>query len=126
MVARPPAALDGRCNVVSNLTTQEVKMSDEEHVYGEVDNEADLRKIYEEICSDIARANTREELTKLYRRAGYLITLTYSPAWREKFGDQVEELRRMAEREFAATARALNQRAAEIGAEPDYDETWGN
>ena len=100
-------------------------MADEEHVYGEVDNEDDLRRIFAAIRRDVAQAPTRDELTKLYRRAEYLITLTFSPAWQKKFGPQVEELRRVAEAEFTATASAINQRAAEIGTAPDYDETWG-
>jgi type II secretory pathway component PulJ len=100
-------------------------MAVDEHVYGEVDNEADLQRIYAAMRRDIAHAATREELTKLYRRAEYLITLTYSPAWRKKFGAKVEKLRQVAQSEFTATARAANKRAAEIGTEPDYDETWG-
>jgi len=100
-------------------------MPNEEHVYGEVDNEADLRRIFAEIRRDVAQVTSREELTKLYRRAEYLITLTFSPAWQKKFGPMVEELRRVSEGEFRATARAINQRASEIGTEADYDETWG-
>ena len=56
-------------------------MADDEHVYGAVDNASDLRKIFAAIRDDVAQAKTREELTKLFRRAEYLITLTYSPAW---------------------------------------------
>jgi type II secretory pathway component PulJ len=102
-----------------------LEMADDEHVYGEVDNEDDLRQIFAAIRRDVTQATTREELTRLYRRAEYLIALTFSPAWQKKFGPQVEELRRVAEVEFTATARAINQRAAEIGTAPDYDETWG-
>jgi DNA primase large subunit len=100
-------------------------MAGDEHVYGEVDNEEDLRKIFAAIRRDVTQAATRDELTKLYRRAEYLITLTFSPAWQTKFGPRVEALRRVAEAEFTATAREINKRAAEIGTEPDYDETWG-
>jgi hypothetical protein len=60
----------------------------------------------------------------LYRRAGYLITLAYASAWKKKFGPEVDDLRRVAESEFATTARAINRRANKIGTEPDYDETW--
>ena len=100
-------------------------MTDDEHVYGEVDNEDDLRRIFAAIRRDVAQATTREELTKLYRRAEYLITLTHSPAWQKKFGPQVEALRQVAEAEFTTTARAINQRAEAIGTASDYDETWG-
>ena len=97
----------------------------DEHVYGEVENESDLRRIFAAIREDVSRTTTREDLTRLYRRAEYLVTLTFSPAWQNKFGDSIEELRRVAKAEFATTARAINQRAAEIGTEPDYDESWG-
>jgi hypothetical protein len=97
-----------------------------QHVYGEVDNEADLRKISTEIRGDIDKAKSREDLTKLFRRAGYLVTLTYSPAWHEKFGAKASELRRLADDEFATTARNINQRAAQIGTDADYDEHWGS
>jgi hypothetical protein len=96
-----------------------------QHVYGEVDNEADLRRIAGEIRDDVEKASTRDELTKLFRRAGYLVTLTYSPAWHEKFGAQVDTLRRLADDEFATTARKINQRATQIGTDADYDDTWG-
>jgi hypothetical protein len=98
---------------------------EERHAYGEVDNVADLRHIFEAIRRDVANASSRQELTELYRRAGYLATLTFAPAWQKKFGSVVDELRRVAEREFASTARAINERAAAIGVEPNYDETWG-
>lgn len=100
-------------------------MPDEQHVYGEVNSEQDLRHIFELIRRDVEQASTRQELTELYRRAGYMVTLTASPAWKKKFGPEADDLRRIAEEEFARTARAINQRAAEVNTEPDYDETWG-
>ena len=48
------------------------------HIYGEIDNETDLRKVFAAIREEVARADSREALTELYRRAGYLVTLTYS------------------------------------------------
>jgi hypothetical protein len=100
-------------------------MRTRERQYGEVNNERDLREIFADIRGDVASADSRDELTQLYRRAEYLIALTYAPAWQKKFGDRVEALRRTTETEFAAVARAINQRAAEIGTAADYDETWG-
>jgi hypothetical protein len=40
-------------------------MAVDEHVYDEVDNEADLQRNYAAIRNEIAQATTREELTKL-------------------------------------------------------------
>jgi hypothetical protein len=105
--------------------TEEYHMATQEHVYGEVDNVTDLRDIFQQIRKDVDEASTRDRLTELYRRAGYLVTLTRSPSWETKFGKGIDELRRVAEHEFAQTARTINQRARQIGAEPDYDETWG-
>jgi hypothetical protein len=97
----------------------------ERHVYGEVEHKTDLREIFQAIRRDVEQADSREALTELYRRAGYLVTLTHAPSWKEEFGDEIDEIRRLAEEEFAATARKINQRAKAIGTEADYDETWG-
>jgi hypothetical protein len=100
-------------------------MPTKEHVYGEVNSAGDLRRIFAQIRSEVAMAISRDELTELYRRAGYLVTLTFSPAWEKRFGDEVIELRQLAEEEFSKTAHKINERAKAIGTDPDYDETWG-
>jgi hypothetical protein len=100
-------------------------MPTKEHVYGEVNSAGDLRRIFAQIRSEVAMATSRGELTELYRRAGYLVTLTFSPAWEKRFGDEVIELRQLAEEEFSKTAHKINERAKAIGTDPDYDETWG-
>jgi hypothetical protein len=100
-------------------------MAHDTHVYGEVNTETDLKTIYREIRQDVAEAKSRPALTELYKRAGYLITLTHAPSWEEKFGRKAATLRRVAEEEFATTARKINSRAKQIGTEADYDEKWG-
>jgi hypothetical protein len=90
-----------------------------------VNNAADLRNTVQSIRAEAERAATRDGLTKPYRRAGVLVTLTSSPPWRRKFGPAADELRRVAEEEFAKTARMINERAAAMSTEPSYDETWG-
>jgi hypothetical protein len=62
----------------------------------------------------------------LYKRAGYLITLTYAPSWEEKFGREASSLRKVGEEEFRKTARKINRRAEQIGTGADYDEKWGD
>ena len=101
-------------------------MVQSKQIYGEVDNKTDLREVFAAIRKDVDHAPSREALTKLYKRAGYLITLTYAPSWQEKFGDAASDLRRVADDEFAATARKINRRARRIGTEADYDEKWGD
>ena len=100
-------------------------MAKDTHIYGEVDNKTDLKEVFSKIREDVERADSRTELTELYKRAGYLITLTNASSWEKKFGDEIDDIRETAEEEFAKTARKINSRAEEIGTEADYDEKWG-
>jgi len=101
-------------------------MAQATNIYGEVDSQTDLKQVFAAIRKDIDSARSREALTELHRRAGYLITLTHAPSWREKFGSKASRLRKVAEDEFTVTARKVNRRASEIDVEPDYDERWGD
>ena len=101
-------------------------MARDTHIYGEVDNKTDLKHVFSEIRQDVDHARSRADLTELYRRAGYLITLTNASSWKEKFGDEIDDIREVAEEEFATTARKINRRAEEIGTQAGYDETWGD
>lgn len=100
-------------------------MTQDRHIYGEVYNKTDLRKIFTAIRHDIDNASSRPALTELYKRAGYLIALSHAPSWQTKFGDEASALRTLAEDEFTTTVRKINRRAKQVGAEPDYDEIWG-
>jgi hypothetical protein len=100
-------------------------MAQDRHIYGEVDSKTDLERIFREIRKDVDDAKSRPSLTELYKRAGYLITLTYAPSWDEKFGRDAKGLRETARQQFKTTARRINSRAKAVGTEPDYDETWG-
>ena len=97
-----------------------------EPIYGEVNSRTGMRQVFRAIRRDVATARSRPRLTELHKRAGYLITLTYAPSWKEKFGRKVGTLRQVGEEEFGRTARRINRRAREIGTEPDFDETWGD
>jgi hypothetical protein len=101
-------------------------MAQDTHIYGEIDNKTNLHDVFLQIRKDVDDASDRPALTELYRRAGYLITLSYAPAWEKKFGKEIDEIRSVAEDEFATTARKINRRAEEVGTDPDYDETWGS
>jgi hypothetical protein len=70
-------------------------------------------------------AKSRPALTELYKRAGYLITLTYARSWEQKFGNDAVALRQVGEDEFRKTAHKINRRAIKLGTEADYDEKWG-
>ena len=101
-------------------------MTEDRHIYGEVNSKTGLKRVFRDIRHDVEKANSRPALTELYKRAGYLITLTHAPSWQEKFGPEAKHLRETGEEEFARTARKINRRAAHIGAEADYDEKWGS
>ena len=95
-------------------------------IYGEIDNRTDMQKVFTAIRGDVEEARSRADLTELYKRAGYLITLTYAPSWEEKFGREATSLRKVGEEEFRKTARKINRRAEQIGTEANYDEKWGD
>jgi hypothetical protein len=100
-------------------------MAEDRHIYGEVNSKTGMKKIFLNIRRDIESARSRPSLTELYKRAGYLITLTHAPSWQEKFGRSAGSLRKVGAEEFRKTARKINRRAAEIGTEANFDEKWG-
>jgi hypothetical protein len=100
-------------------------MAKDTHIYGEVDNKTDLEHVFSEIRRDVDNARSRSDLTELYRRAGFLIALTNTSSWEEKFGDEIDDIREVAEEEFAKTTRKINSQAEKIGTGADYDEKWG-
>lgn len=100
-------------------------MATNRHIYGEIKNKTGMRNVFSAIRKDVSQAKSRPALTELYKRAGYLITLTHAPSWKQKFGKEAKELRNLGEDEFGKTARKINSRAKKIGAEADFDETWG-
>jgi len=101
-------------------------MAKDTHIYGEVDNKTDLKEVFSQIRQDVENAKSRSDLTELYKRAGYLITLTNASSWEKKFGDEIDDIRETAEDEFSKTARKINSQAEKIGTNADYDEKWGD
>lgn len=97
----------------------------EAHIYGAVREKKDIENVFSGITRKVKEATSRQELTDLYRQAGYLITLTYDPAWDKKFGPAADDFRAAALAEFSRAAREINCRAADIGLESNYDEAWG-
>ncbi len=100
-------------------------MATDRHIYGEVNSKTGMQRIFREIRQDVQTAKSRPALSELYKRAGYLITLTHAPSWEEKFGRNAPGLRHVAEKEFTTTAHKINRRAEQIGTEADYDDKWG-
>jgi len=100
-------------------------MAQDRHVYGEVNSPTGLKHVFRDIRKDVTHAMSRPALSELYKRAGYLITLTHAPAWRKKFGTKASSMRQVAKTEFSSTARKINTRAEAIGAKGDFDTKWG-
>ena len=101
-------------------------MMDHKLVYLEIDSKAVLKDAFAEIREEVRKATSRLELTDLYNRAGYLITLAYDSFWERKFFDDIEEIRDTANTEFLLTTRAINSQAEKIGFEGNYDEVWAD
>lgn len=105
--------------------------------YGEVTKPNDIKTINQgirskiklvkgcKIHSKICDTNRRDSLMKLYRQAGYLITLTYSPGWKQSFKGQVGKMRSVAKDEFKKTVDLINRKAKGIGIKPNFDAKWG-
>jgi 2C-methyl-D-erythritol 2,4-cyclodiphosphate synthase len=95
------------------------------HIYDAVESKADLDHVFSEIRKDVEGAKSRPALTELYKRAGYLITLTAAPSWKKKFGEKISSIREEARKDFVTTAHKINVKAKAIGTDADYDEHWG-
>ena len=93
-------------------------------IYGDVHSRTALRAAFREIRRDIGAARSPSALQELYRRAGYVVSLTYEPSWQERFGAELEEIRRLATEEFARSARAINRRAETLRSDDRYEPRW--
>ena len=87
-------------------------------------HEKDLNHIFQEIREDVEKAQSREELTELYKRTGYMITMTHATPVEEKIDREMKRRRETTEREFTRTVRAINRQAEKIGVEADFNENW--
>jgi len=100
-------------------------MATDRNIYGEINSKTGMRRVFGSIRKNVDRAKSRPALSELYKRAGYLVTLTHAPSWRKKFGGEAVQMRKVGIEEFGKTARKINSRARKINARADYDETWG-
>ena len=92
-------------------------------IYGRVENAEDIRRINCIIRDEMLAVKTAAELTDLKKRSDYLCTLTFSPFWKKKFGDKIEELREVAIEENRATVKTANYVAKYKGFDREY-EPW--
>jgi len=101
-------------------------MTNETHTHVEGNARTDPRGRFKEIREALEQAQSKEELTELYKRTVYMILMTHSSPIDEKVDRDLKRKREMAEREFTRTVRAINKYARKIGMEADYDENWKN
>ena len=84
----------------------------------------DLRHVFNEICEDVEKATSREDLNELYKRAAYMILMTHASPLEDKSDGEMGRRREITERDFAQTVRLINRQAKKIGTEADYNEKW--
>ena len=77
-------------------------------IYGKVETVEDIRRINCIIRDEMLKIKDDDELTELKKRSDYLCTLTYSPFWQKKFGDEIEKLREVAIEENRASVKTAN------------------
>lgn len=86
--------------------------------------EKDLHQVFQEIREEVEKAESREELTELYKRTGYMITMTHATPFEEKHDMDMKRRRETTEQEYAQTVQLINNRAKELGTDADYNENW--
>ncbi|EDM24168.1 hypothetical protein [Caminibacter mediatlanticus] len=92
-------------------------------IYGRVESVEDIKRINCIIRDEMLNVENGAELTDLKKRSDYLCTLTYSPFWQKKFGDKIEELRKVAIEENRITVKTANYVAEYKGFDRRY-EPW--
>lgn len=92
-------------------------------IYGKVESVEDVRRINCIIRDEMLSVQNAAELTDLKKRSDYLCTLTYSPFWQKKFGEEVEKLRQAAIEENRATVKTANYVAKYKNFDKSY-EPW--
>lgn len=91
----------------------------------EIHDRTDVRQTFKEIRDVLEKAETREDLTELYKQAVYMILMTHSTPLNEK-DREMKRRRELTEQEFTRTVRMINERAKKINVEADYSEAWEN
>lgn len=92
-------------------------------IYGRVENADDVRRINCIIRDEMLNVRDESELTELKKRSDYLCTLTYSPFWQKKFGDEIDELRKIAIEENRVVVKTANYIAKYKDFDKEY-EPW--
>ena len=84
----------------------------------------DVRRTFQEIREAVEKAQSKEDLTELYKQTVYMILMTHSSPIDEKHDKDMRKRREVTEREFTDTVRLINKQAEKLGVEADYNENW--
>lgn len=76
--------------------------------YSRIENSKDIGRINRMIRSQLKSVKKRDSIIKLMRQSQYLVTLTYTPAWKKKYN--VGALRRRAKFEYNKTKKMANKK----------------
>jgi uncharacterized protein YegL len=90
----------------------------------EVHVTTDVKHTFQEIREAVEKAQSKEDLTELYKQTVYMILMTHSSPIDEKQDKDMRRRREIAESEFARTVQVINKQAKKIGVEADYNENW--
>ncbi len=94
------------------------------HFSGDVNSEMDLRTAFINVRMEAKRTQVATSLVDLYKLAGFLTALTDAPCWKMKVGGAAHDYGILCREEFRITARAINERAEQIGCELRFNEMW--
>ena len=89
-------------------------------LYSKVEGPEDIRRINCLLRDEMLVVKSEAELTELKKRSDYLCTLTYSPFWKKKFGDQIEQMRQVALEENRVSVKEANIVAKFKGYDKEY------
>ncbi len=89
-------------------------------IYGKVETPKDIGRINCIIRDQMLAVQEEAQLTELKKRSDYLCTLTYSPFWKKKFGEKIEEFQKVAIEENRATVKEANIVAKARGWDKEY------
>ena len=77
-------------------------------LYSKVEKLKDISRINCTIRDEMLQVNSASELTDLKKRSDYLVTLTYSPFWKKRFKEKIEQFRELALEENRVTVKLAN------------------
>jgi hypothetical protein len=95
-------------------------------ILDEVHVGTDVSRTFKEIREAVEKAQTKEDLTELYKQTVYMILMTHSSPIDEKHDKDMRKRREVTEREFTSTVHLINKQAEKIGVAADYSESWEN